>query len=1096
MLIFSKFSRFWLLKGTVLIKTIPLRRLRMLRRLLIQPAKTFLLRSGHCLLAVLFLLVCSVAVSSAAEPSAGPEPIITSAAESGYPPFSIVTAQGQAAGFAVELLEAALERMGYGVTFKTGPWLQVKQWLVEGKVDVLPLVGRTPEREAVFDFTFPYLRRYGTILVREDEQTIAGLADLRGKTVAVLQADNAEEFVRRSELGATIVTTDSFDVALLNLSRGSYDAVVIQKQLAYQLMDKLGIDNLRSVGPPLKEFVQSFCFAVPEGETELLALLNEGLAIVIADGTFRHLQAEWFAAPSVPAKSRLMVGGDKSFPPYEYLDENGQPTGFNVELTRAIAQEMNIPVRIELADWATVRNRLKTGEIDAIQGMFYSVERDRVFDFSPLHSLVNHSIVTRKKSPQLTSLADLADRSILVMKGDIMHDIAVSQGLSEQLTTVDSQEEALRRLAAGEYDCVLAAKIPALFWINKHGWSNLHVSSASVLSSEYCYAVGHENRELLAGISDALATLKASGEYRKLYSKWFSVYEQDPFDVRTALFYSAIIFLPALLILSGVIVWNRSLKKQVSARTEKLTQEIAERKKTEQALGDERGKLRTLFEHVTDYALVLRPEPDDLIIADLSESACRQHGYTRQELLGQSLNLLDADGIDNEKKAEYLKRLDQGEKVQLQVTHRRKDGSLFPVEAAVKKISIDGEELLYSIEKDISARKQAELANQRLEIELRQKHKMEAVGVLAGGMAHNFNNNLSVILGNLELAQIKSSGNNEVQRFLAPAKTALLNSRDLIKQIMTYTRTDEKSKSTLILSDLVEENYRLVRQTTSSAVAITLAVADDSRDKAISASKGQIQEIFLNLCNNATQAMDNKGNLTISLNVQESLPEKVLKRGSAPACPFLCLGFKDTGSGIPEEHLEKIFDPFFTTKEVNEGTGMGLATVQGIVEAHDGFINVSSQLGQGTLFELYFPVVDREPTPVEKIENNLPNGKERILLIDDDEMLVDVGKDMLETLGYLVSVQTNPRAALELIKKDPSRFDLIMTDQTMPQLTGLELARQVKQHCPGMPIVLCTGYNQAASELAGDQSGISAVCMKPLKMAELGQVVRSCLDTL
>jgi two-component system sensor histidine kinase EvgS len=259
-------------------------------------------------------------------------------------------------------------------------------------------------------------------------------------------------------------------------------------------------------------------------------LLNEGLSIVRADGTFRRLHAEWFGALEAVgrSKSRIVVGGDINYPPYEFLDSNGQAAGYNVDLTRAIAQQMGLSVEIRLAPWGEVRAGLDRGEIDLVHGMFYSAERDASFDFSPLHALVQHVIVVRKGSPALVNMQSLEGQSILVMAGDIMHDLALQHGYSNQVVAVESQEEALRRLAAGEEDCALAARVPALHWMEKNGWHHLTICSQPLLSAEYCYAVPRGKHELLSEFAEGLAAIKRTGEYRAIQAKWLGPYEGHP----------------------------------------------------------------------------------------------------------------------------------------------------------------------------------------------------------------------------------------------------------------------------------------------------------------------------------------------------------------------------------------------------------------------------------------------------------------------------------------------------------------------------------------------------------------------------------------
>lgn len=518
--------------------------------------------------------------------------VVRAASEYDYPPYCVVGADGQADGFAVELLRAALKVMGREVSFTLGPWNQVKQDLARGTVEVLPLVGRTPEREALYDFTFPYLTMHGAIIVREEVTDIHSLSDLAGRQVAVMRGDNAEEFVRRSNLQAGIVTTPSFEQALRELAQGKHDAVIMQRLVALQLIKQLQVSNLRLVGPPLEKFQQSFCFAVREGNGALLSLLNEGLSIVIADGTFRQLQAKWFGPIEVtPAsRSRILVGGDHNYPPFEFLDENGEPAGYNVELTRAIARQLGLEVSFRLGPWGEIREALERGEIDVVQGVFYSPEREAVFDYSPAHTVINHAIVVRSGTAMPASLADLAGQSILVMRGDIMHDVAIGLGYADQLVSVATQEEALRLLAAGRHDCALVAKIPALYWIERKGWSNLQVSDNPVRSPEYCYATLPHNQQLIALFSEGLANVRATGEYRQIYGKWLGSYDQQP-SFRALLKRFLWVVLPLLLLLAGTLAWSYALRVTVRKRTAELLGEIAERKAREQEIQRKNAEL-------------------------------------------------------------------------------------------------------------------------------------------------------------------------------------------------------------------------------------------------------------------------------------------------------------------------------------------------------------------------------------------------------------------------------------------------------------------------------------------------------------------------
>ncbi len=556
-------------------------------------ARGSILCRDFCKVVLLLSAIFMVQIQPLSADSRPPEmKTIISASEYDYPPFCIVNENDLAGGFSVELLRETLKVMGRDVSFKLGPWFEVKQSLIDKKVQVLPLVGRTPEREGFFDFTFPYMTMHGTIIVRSGTNEINSLADLSGKNVAVMQGDNAEEFLLREKIPGILTRTKSFDVALKNLAQGEYDAVVVQKLLATQIIKEHQLTNLKPVGPPLEGFVQSFCFAVAKGDSSLLSRLNEGLSIVIANGTFEALRKKWFSDLESVPNSRILVGGDFNYPPYEYLDENGQPAGYNVDLTRAIARHLGIAVNIQLAPWGDVRKKLENNQIDLVQGMFYSTEREKTLSFTDAHTLVSHVLITRKGTTPLRSLAEFSGKIIVVMDGDIMHDLAVNAGYGKQLILVQTQQEALWLLSSGGADYALLAKIPALYWIAKETLTNLEVGENDFISSEYCYAANHKNQALIERFSLGLTNLKATGEYREIHQKWFGSYEDQGISRQALIRYLLLGAIPLCGLFIFSIVWTKTLKMKVRTRTAELVNEIEERKKVEDKLADQAERLK------------------------------------------------------------------------------------------------------------------------------------------------------------------------------------------------------------------------------------------------------------------------------------------------------------------------------------------------------------------------------------------------------------------------------------------------------------------------------------------------------------------------
>ncbi len=395
---------------------------------------------------------------------------------------------------------------------------------------------------------------------------------------------------------------------------------------------------------------------------------------------------------------------------------------------------------------------------------------------------------------------------------------------------------------------------------------------------------------------------------------------------------------------------------------------------------------------------------------------------------------------------------------------------------------------------DIIARKGSEEQRSELELQLRQKYKMEAVGVMAGGIAHNFNNNLAIILGNLEMAVRKQGNAESLAKYLNNAKTAVLRSRDLVSQILTYSHQDRKELGVVDICIVINETLRLLKSTLPASIQLSYQCT--VRSMSVKADPGQIQEALINLCNNAVYAMNERGTLQISLKLTELQDQDIPARCSGSAGAYALLVVEDNGCGIEPDIVDRIFDPFFTTKGVDRGTGMGLSTVQGIFDQHGGFINVESQVGQGTAFYLYLPVEEQKTEVASDlpIESATQGGAEKILLVDDDLTLLALVGQMLGEIGYQVTTAAGSGDALSIFSKSPAAFDLLITDQTMPGLTGKDLIKEVRALRGDIPVILITGYSSQINMAESQDLGINAFCMKPLGMSELGLLVRQVLD--
>ena len=482
-------------------------------------------------------------------------------------------------------------------------------------------------------------------------------------------------------------------------------------------------------------------------------------------------------------------------------------------------------------------------------------------------------------------------------------------------------------------------------------------------------------------------------------------------------------------------------------------------------------------------------------IHDLNESFAAMCGQSifslRQTFLADHLNDSTQPILRQRLPAFYR----QPEGKVLELTLQTREGTTVDVELQGRHLPSAADEaaLLACNLIDITLRKQAERQRQQLEMELRQKHKMEAIGIMAGGIAHDFNNSLAIMLGNVEMSQLKAGSDEELQQRLADTKTAILRARDLIKQILVYSRQAEQQLKPVCFAEVVDETLRLLKATIPATVSIETRLHESGMT--IHADFTQIQEVLINLCSNAVHAMHEQGTLTISLErCRVTTRDIPVQFSEARGGDYVCLSVADTGCGMSQQDLGKIFDPFYTTKEVGQGTGMGLAVAQGIVERHGGFIRVISEPDRGSCFQIYLPFIPGSVDSVAPRAEECLQGSETILLIDDEEMLLELWKNLLEAHGYRVEAYADPGPALDRFRQQPDDFDLVITDQTLPGFSGTELIAQIRAICPRQKVILCSGFSHQVDERQAAEHGVATFIQKPADLPVMLKQVRKVLD--
>ncbi|MCK9296713.1 MAG: PAS domain S-box protein [Desulfobulbaceae bacterium] len=658
-------------------------------------------------------------------------------------------------------------------------------------------------------------------------------------------------------------------------------------------------------------------------------------------------------------------------------------------------------------------------------------------------------------------------------------------------------------------------------------------------------------------------------------------------------------------ITSMLLYWliNRSMQEQARiAETLRLSEK----------------KFRTLLNRATDAIFVC--DLDSHLI-DVNKEACRSLGYSRDELLQLSVADVDPEFSFAADSKNQWGQLSFNHTVLRESTHRRKDGSLFPVEIHIGKLLLDDRPVILGVARNISERRQAERAMEqsamewvaamdalddaiclldlkrrllranttfyhmtgstphtavgrhiseilhprgesapcpvcvaqkemrdalitmeadhpdnpaglpleitakvirdqegrplsmlmslhdltnarkdleeraRLESQLRQAQKMEAIGTLAGGIAHDFNNILTAVLGYAELVRegIKTNSASPAEDIEQVIRGAL-RARDLVKHILTFSRKGDYKIVPLAPHLIINESLKLLRASIPATIGIQQDIDKDCGT--ILADPSQLQQVMINLCTNARQAMDKEqGTLVISLKRRELGAAEVEGELQVKPGPFVELTVSDTGQGMDETTMARIFEPYFTTKEFGRGTGLGLAVVHGIVHDCGGMIKVESEVGKGSSFHVYFPVATEKVCRTAcQTQDDIPAGHERILAVDDEAAIARYEKSVLEGLGYQVTAMTSSLEAWEILRSSPYSFDLLLTDQTMPAMPGTVLAAKVLAIRPDMPVILCTGYSAVVNAEKIQEMGIRLLAMKPFDQHELARLVRKALD--
>ncbi len=923
---------------------------------------------------------------------------LRSASELDYPPFSIIRPDGTADGFSVELLTEVTKAAGLKVEFKVGPWNKIKQELIEGKLDVLPIVSYSEERDKVLDFTASYLRMHGTIFVRKEEKSIDDETDLIDKEVLVMEGDTAHEYAIKNNLTNKIILTETFEEAMRLLSSGKHDAVIIQQLVGYQIIRKLNIKNLvdvssikeqslKPIAKPLLGFEQKFCIAVPEGNRELIGLLNEGLTIVITNGIYERLYDKWFG-PILP----------------------------------------NPEVHIE----------------DILKYLTYILIPILVIGWFLILWLLKKQITYKTKELSLanTKLSESQQRLSLAME-------FANDGLFDwNLETNEIYYSPVWKRLLGYKD----DELPNEFSV----WENLTAPEDVKRSLKMQKELINKERNTY---EIEFRMKHKMGHWVDILSRANAVFNEKGEAVR-------------------IIGTHVDISEQKKA--EYLLKENEQRYKSAQRMGKvgnwEYDIATELFWGSEQAKRIFGIDPDSKTFSVEEIESC----IPERERVHQALVDLIEKDIPYDLEYEIHPVSGSENRTIRSIAELSKNDSGAPLK-------------IFGVIHDVTDEKNAQQERKKLENALNQAQKMESIGRLAGGVAHDFNNMLSIILGNAEiLIEDLSSFHPSIEN-VREIKKAAERSTNLTRQLLAFARKQTIAPKIVDINQTIQNMLNMLERLIGEDIELSWLPGTDIWPVKIDPS--QIDQILANLCVNARDAIKGVGKIIIEtghINITETYCRE---HAGFISGNFVLITVSDTGYGIKKGDIDKLFEPFFTTKELGAGTGLGLATVYGIVKQNNGFINVYSELNQGTVFKIYLPKHDQGSidTNQEIMEEIGHPGNKTILLVEDEQAILIMTKSILERLGHKVLTASRPTKAIQ-ISQEHKDIQLLITDVVMPEMNGKDLAETILKTHPTMKCLFMSGYTANVIAHRGILDGGVNFLNKPFSKHDLSAKLRGIFD--
>lgn len=1029
-------------------------------------------------------------------------PAIRIGVDADYAPYSFRDNDGNYRGIALEFSDYLSEQLG--ISMEVVPnlsWSEIVDGVRERNLDVVATFAHRPEREAFAYFTKIYLPTPLVIMRRNGDMSISSETDLSGRTVAMVKGYSSSERIIEEHPGVKPLMVKTAQDGLFAVSTGKANAYVGVLGINLYLVNKLGITNLE-VASLYGAGLNGQRFGIRKDWPELASILDKTLAAMpvtrkraiferwlpIQVGQFTPTEkTESFIEQQLTAEERdwlakhpvLRLGNSIDWPPFGFINKEGIYSGIAAEYFSVIEKMLGITIEpLKQGSWKESVDAVRKGEVDLLDAVVATPQRREFLTFTKPYISYPVVLFAHKDVDYIANMSVLNGQRVTVIESSALHDILKSSHPEFEIIPTINARGGLLAIKKGEASAFIGNLLTASRVMSREGIADLKVAGETPYRYDLTIGI-NKNMPILASLLQKALDSIPEEKHNEIYQKWMSVTFEHQVDyTRFVQFFAISVF-----IFTFIFFWIRQ------SQVKKLTHEVEFRKKIEESLRKSEQYNRMLFEEST-IGLALCQKNGELV--DINPAFASILGRTVEETMKLSYWDITPEKYAAEEK-EQLNILDKtGRYGPYEKEYIHTDGHFVPVRLAGQFLVKDGEKYIWSSVEDITERKQAEDEKEHLQRELQESQKMEALGKLTGGIAHEYNNMLAITIGFAALLEKALVEQPKLAKYAYEIQHAGERGAKLTSKLLTFSRQKTPEADSLNLNTLLQTQHHMLEKTLTVRIKLVFNLQENLWR--VWLDDGDVEDVILNMSINAMHAIEGNGQLTIQT-LNQKLNHVDAESLNITPGDYVLLSFTDTGCGIDSEIKERIFDPFFTTKG-ELGTGLGLSMVYGFVQNSGGAIKVYSEQGEGTQFTLYFPRYHGSDSIEQSKEEDHPEeafiGHKTILVVDDEPALLHLTREILGSHGFNVHCAESAKEALNILGHES--IDILLSDIIMPEMNGYQLAAMVKEKYPDIKIQLASGFSGGRNIGNIDDDLRNNLLNKPFNSQALLQRIRELCD--